>query len=140
MLTEQKKRFADALMSGSNQTESAIIAGYSENSARSLGCRLSNDEDVLAYIERKKAVEASGNVVDLSKHTVDKAGDPLIILKAIMLDETQEPRIRVDAAKALLPYTHQKLGETGKKEQKKNNAIKLSQGRFGSQEPPKTIN
>jgi len=54
MLTTKKRGYADAIMRGENQTQSAISAGYSAFSAKYKGHQLSKDRDVLAYIKRMK--------------------------------------------------------------------------------------
>ncbi|MEX5744666.1 hypothetical protein [Massilia sp. X63] len=64
--------------------------------------------------------------------------DPLVFLKAVMNDTGTEAKMRVDAAKALLPFVHQKLGEGGKKEQKQADAKKVA-SRFTSAPPPKLV-
>lgn len=50
-LTTKKKRFADALSKGTNPTEAAIHAGYSEKTARVKGWQLSNDPEVKKYLK-----------------------------------------------------------------------------------------
>lgn len=52
MLTGQKRKFAQALMSGSSQAEAARKAGYSEKTARSQGSRLAKDPDIIAFISK----------------------------------------------------------------------------------------
>lgn len=42
---------------------------------------------------------------------MDKASDPKAFLMSIMDDESADPRVRVDAAKCLMPFCHPKLGE-----------------------------
>lgn len=53
-LTRQKKKFADFLMKGLNQTQAAILAGYSEKTARSKGSQLAKEPCVLAYMASMK--------------------------------------------------------------------------------------
>ena len=65
--------------------------------------------------------------------------DPKAFLIALMNDVTQDTRIRSDAAKALLPYVHQKLGEGGKKDQKQDAAAKVAGGKFAAAPPPKLV-
>ena len=65
--------------------------------------------------------------------------DPKAFLILLMNDVSQDARIRSDAAKALLPYTHQKLGEGGKKEERANAAKKVAGGKFAASEPPKLV-
>lgn len=62
--------------------------------------------------------------------------DPLTFLKAVMNDSGSEAKLRVDAAKALMPFMHQKLGEGGKKEQKNEEAKKVA-GRFAQAMAPR---
>jgi phage terminase small subunit len=62
--------------------------------------------------------------------------DPLKFLKAVMNDSGIEAKLRLDAAKALMPFVHQKLGEGGKKEQKNEEAKKVA-GRFAQAPAPR---
>jgi phage terminase small subunit len=57
--------------------------------------------------------------------------DPKAFLKAVMNDPGTEAKLRVDAAKALMPFIHQRLGEGGKKDQKQAAAEKAATGKFG---------
>ena len=43
--------------------------------------------------------------------------DPKAFLSAGMNDSGTDVKLRVDAAKALMPYLHRKVGEVGKKEE-----------------------
>lgn len=71
-------------------------------------------------------------VLPLSAHY----DDPLAFLKAVMNDSGSEAKLRLDAAKALMPFVHQKLGEGGKKEQKNEEAKKVA-GRFAQAAAPR---
>ena len=55
--------------------------------------------------------------------------DPLVFLTTVMKDPAQDMKLRADAAKALMPFVHLKLGEGGKKDLKKD-AAKVAAGRF----------
>lgn len=58
-LTPKQKAFADAYIESGNQTEAARRAGYSEKSAKVLGCNALTNVNVSAYIkERLDALEA----------------------------------------------------------------------------------
>lgn len=134
-LTDKKRRFADALMSGANQTEAAIQAGYSAKTAAQAGSRLAKDVDVLAHIERrgvvaeaKEQAKAEGkplNIDSLSK----LYSDPMDFLRAVMNDGGEDVKLRVDAARVLMPYVHAKPGEKGKKQERQEAAEKVA-GRF----------
>ncbi len=56
--------------------------------------------------------------------------DPKEFLRAVMNDRQEDRKMRLQAAVALLPYEHQKLGESGKKEQKDKEAAAAGRGRF----------
>jgi phage terminase small subunit len=64
--------------------------------------------------------------------------DPLQFLIDVMNDVSADAKLRVDAAKALMPFKHQKLGEGGKKEQKQKDAEKVA-GRFSAAAPPRLV-
>lgn len=143
-MTDKKRRFAAALKSGASNKEAAIEAGYSDKTASAAGSRLAKDPDVIAELARKEHVEqakveakAKGkeiNLPDLSK----MYSDPLDFLKAVMNDAGEDLRYRVDAAKALMPFIHQRKGEGGKKEAKQEAAEKVA-SRFSAAAPPRLI-
>ena len=60
---------------------------------------------------------------------------------AQMNSDELEMRMRIDVAKALMPFKHQKLGEGGKKDQKLANAKSIAAGgRFKAPPaPPKLV-
>lgn len=64
--------------------------------------------------------------------------DPKVFLLSVMNDQDMDARLRIDAAKSLMPFMHVKLGEGGKKDEK-NRAAKsaASSGRFAPSAPPK---
>jgi len=62
--------------------------------------------------------------------------DPRVFLLALMNNNEADIKLRADAAKALLPFMHQKLGEGGKKDERANAAKKASTGKFGAAPPP----
>lgn len=134
-LTDKKRRFADALMSGATQKDAAIQAGYSAKTAAQAGSRLAKDVDVLAHIERrgvvaeaKEQAKAEGkplNIDSLSK----LYSDPMDFLRAVMNDGGEDVKLRVDAARVLMPYVHSKPGEKGKKQERQEAAEKVA-GRF----------
>lgn len=65
--------------------------------------------------------------------------DPKVFLFALMNDLAADVKIRADAAKALMPYIHHKVGEIGKKEERANAAKKASGGKFAASAPPKLV-
>lgn len=62
--------------------------------------------------------------------------NPVAFLTSVMNSSDTDTRLRVDAAKALMPYLYAKKREGGKKEEQANAAKKASTGRFGLRPPP----
>ncbi|MBJ9687508.1 terminase small subunit [Burkholderia vietnamiensis] len=153
-LTGKKRLFADAVLAGKSNRDAAIAAGYSAKTASAAGSRLVKDKDVAAYLaERKKkpapkrksappagddpvtqaAVAAGFNLAAILTYK-----DPKDFLLAAMNDQLTEPKLRIDAAKSLMPFMHQKLGEGGKKEAQAE-AAKKAASKFGALMPPKLV-
>lgn len=144
-LTGKKRLFAEALLAGKSNKMAALAAGYSAASASAAGSRLAKDKDVLAHLQRKaKAISVAppaapgaeppvGNF-DLSQALSHR--DPRAFLLAAMNDSLLEPKLRIDAAKALMPFEFAKKGEGGKKEQQADAAKKVA-SRFAPAAPPK---
>ncbi len=142
-LTDKKRRFVQALQSGLSGAKAAIHAGYSEKGAAVAASRLMKDKDVQEALGRvnqvnklKEEAAAAGKGVslpDLGK----LYSDPLEFLKAVANDPEQDMKLRVEAAKAWVPYVHGKMGEQGKKDARKQAADKAaSGGRFAPPPPP----
>lgn len=54
-LTAKMRKFAQAVVSGLSNKDSAITAGYKENNAGVQGAKLRNNPDIISYIEKLKA-------------------------------------------------------------------------------------
>lgn len=65
--------------------------------------------------------------------------DPKVFLLALMNDLEADVKLRADAAKALMPFMHSKLGEGGKKDQRQDAAKKVAGGKFAAAAPPKLV-
>lgn len=61
--------------------------------------------------------------------------DPLKFLIAVMNDGEADGKLRVEAAKAALPFVHLKKGEGGKKEQTEEKAKQVA-SKFGARPAP----
>jgi phage terminase small subunit len=59
---------------------------------------------------------------------IPPGADPKEYLTQLMQDNSIDIKLRLDAAKALLPYVYKKLGEGGKKEEKQLLAEQADQG------------
>ncbi|WP_186079340.1 terminase small subunit [Burkholderia gladioli] len=149
-LNSKKRAFADAVLAGKSNRDAAIAAGYSAATASQAGSRLVKDKDVTLYIaarkvegEKKGSRDSDSDKTgrghrppdDFDPYSVTNFTDPKAFLIAAMNDGRTEPKLRVDAAKALMPFMHPKLGEGGKKDAKAE-AAKKAANRFGALAPP----
>jgi len=153
-LTPKKRAFIEAVRGGASNKDAAIAAGCPEKTASAAGSRLAKDPDVVAELHKLNALhpvkvvngrgpeqsaEFSGPDAEPSGFDIGKAlahRDPKDFLLAVMNDLGSEPKLRVDAAKALMPFVHQRKGEGGKKEQAKEKAAQVAAGRFGTRKGP----
>lgn len=139
-LTEQKRRYAEARLSGLSKKESAVTAGCPEKTASQAASRLEKDSEVQAAMGRSVVVNSSKKTEqpqgDPAPYIPAAADDPMVFLKGVMGDLVADPKLRIDAAKALLPYVHGKIGEGSKKDQKADAAKKAGAGRFATGAPP----
>lgn len=146
-LTERKRRYADARLSGMSQRDAAIHAGCPAKSASQAASRYEKDADVIAAMKRKQAVQAnvnsdvkSVNFVKPDTHIPEPANDPLEFFAQLMNDAEAEPKLRLDAAKALASFTVPKPGETGKKASRQASAERsASSGKFAAPAAPKLV-
>lgn len=149
-LTGKKRKFALAILAGKSNKDAAIAAGYSVATASQSGSRLVKEKDIASYIvkciaEKEKALTpADGSAVQEDKSTgfdLKSAlmySDPKDFLVAVMNDAEADQKLRTDAAKALMPFVHQRKGEGGKKEQQHDAAKKVA-SRFAPSAPPKLV-
>lgn len=143
-ITQKKKLFAQAKREGKSNTDAAIFAGYSADTAPQAGSRLAKDKDVIGEIGRTEKIEVAKEVakekgIDFEMPNFSKIyDDPKKFLEAVMNDFTSDMRTRSEAAKILMPFVHQKKGETGKKEVDAENAKKIA-SRFSAVAAPKLV-
>lgn len=157
-LTVRKRRYVEARLSGLSKKQSAIEAGYSEKTASQSASRLEKDADVLAAMERLRGAaediarseppqaETAGEAVEVARvsneggEPVVTTDDPLRYFVRVMNDVAEDPKLRLDAAKALASYTIPKPGDVGKKQTRQANAEKsASGGRFAAPSAPKLV-
>lgn len=130
-------------MQGLSIKDSAIAAGCPAKTASQAGSRLEKHPNVLAHLARLKKIESDASPVagrDASPAGVDLGGeffeDPKDLLRHAMNDRRLDPKTRIQAAVALLPFEHQKLGESGKKDKQATAAEGAVTGRFKPAAPP----
>lgn len=150
-LTGRKLKFAAAVLAGFSNKEAAIRAGYSPATASQAGSRLVKDPEVAAHLKGEKKDANKASTAPATKPVADSPpeyvaqgfdisrvmmfSDPKEFLKAAMNDQKLDHKLRLDAAKALLPFEHQRMGEGGKKEEKDKAAEKAA-NKFSTTPPP----
>ena len=67
--------------------------------------------------------------------TLPHCTDPKAFLEAVMANAGIDTRLRIEAAKALMPYIHSRA-ELGKKDLAQTAAKKAGYGRFSASKPP----
>lgn len=140
-LTEQQRRYAESRFAGLGKKDAAVAAGCPEKTASQAGSRLERHPNVLAHLSRLKSAEsdanpAAGRDAPPEGGQVEFIEDPMVFLRTVMNDRLADGKMRLQAAIALLPYSHPKLGEGGKKEQQALAAGDVVQGRFAPAPPP----
>ncbi|MEK5754063.1 terminase small subunit [Acinetobacter variabilis] len=149
-LSEKMKKFAQAVVDGLSNKEAAISAGYAEKTASQAGSKLRKDPEISVYIEKLKA-DKEGRSLTSEKPKVKPIGassyededpiedqystdDPLDFLINVMKNGGNEMMLRVNAARAALPYVHGKVAEKGKKESRADEAKDIAQsgGKFAT--------
>ncbi|MBS7440273.1 terminase small subunit [Pseudomonas syringae] len=153
-LTPKQRAFVDAVRGGASNKDAAIAAGYAAASASAAGSRLAKHPNVMAAlgtvsVNKKVKGSAPAPTSDGVPDEPQEAGfdlakamrhsDPKDFLLAVMNDFETEPKLRVDAAKALMPFVHPRKGESGKKETAKDKAAGAAQGKFGVRKGPLSV-
>lgn len=142
-LTVQQRKYAEARIDGSSIKEAALLAGCPEKSASQAGSRLEKHPSVIAHLARLKTKESDANpaagrdtISPQVAASLDFYDDPADFLRHSMNDRSLDAKTRIQAAVALLPYEHKKLGESGKKEDQGVAAQDAVKGRFSPAPPP----
>ncbi|HEJ1535797.1 TPA: terminase small subunit [Pseudomonas aeruginosa] len=134
-LTEQKRRYAAARLSGMGKKAAAIEAGCPEKTAAQAASRYEKDPDVQAAMGRQLKVaekKVAATSVDPDPYIPASSDDPLEFMRQMMNDLAADPKLRLDAAKALAGFTIAKPGEKGKKEERQEKAEEAGKSsRFG---------
>lgn len=144
-LTKQQAAYAEARFAGAGKREAALAAGCPPKTATQAAAKLEKHPNVIAHLARLKHLEseatpAAGRDAVPPDVDVELGGeffeDPKELLRHAMNDRRLDPKTRIQAAVALLPFEHQKRGESGKKEQQTNAAESVATGRFAPAPPP----
>lgn len=162
MITHQQRLYAENRAKGLGKKAAAVAAGCPEKSASQAASRYEKSPDVIAHMERigfdpskksKPAVKPKSKKPDQTSDAEALAAQklqaraescgsgfdcPLEYMKHLMNAESEDPKLRLDASKALASFTIAKPGEKGKKEERQEAADRVagSGGKFGVQAAP----
>jgi phage terminase small subunit len=138
-LTAKQQAFVANKVAGVANRDAAIAAGYSVAGASVAADKLMRNPAVRAAIKTAtKAAPAVDTRTNAPTVLRAKYKDSMALLMDAMNCEQLPIGVRMDCAKALLPYQHAKMGEVGKKEKAKERAHAISGKRhpFAPKQPP----
>lgn len=136
--TEKQQKFIANKAAGVKNRDAAIAAGFAANAADVQAAKLMQRADIKDAISaaRKQPV-AAATTTAMQR---DSYGTPMEYLMDVMNHAQMPTAMRLDAAKALMPYQHARIGEKGKKEQAKDRATDIANGKgrhpFRPKAPP----
>jgi phage terminase small subunit len=150
MLNETQELFFKATLRGEKPEQAAISAGLSAKTAKAAGHRMRKHPAIVAALAAigigtkvgtTGKPEATGDPSEPDIVTVEipETDDPKVFLAALMNCPKAGVKARLEAAKALLPFEHAKMGEKGKKEKLTDAAREAGKGRFATAGPPKLV-
>ncbi|MNQ72541.1 hypothetical protein D3C85_872490 [compost metagenome] len=151
MLNETQELFFKATLRGEKPEQAAVSAGL--KSPKAAGFRMRKHPAIVAALAAvgistagvkpaKPGSTASPSEEDaaaeLATIEIPETEDPKVFLTALMNCPKAGVKARLEAAKALLPFEHSKIGEKGKKETKADGAKQTAGGTdvYATRKPP----
>jgi phage terminase small subunit len=147
MLTPSQELFFQATLRGEKPEQAAISAGL--KSPKPSGFRMRKHPAIVAALAavgistagvKPSKPGSSEEPIEVDLATVDivETEDPKVFLTALMNCPKAGVKARLEAAKALLPFEHSKIGEKGKKATKAEGAAAAAAegNKFGARAAP----
>lgn len=131
-LTVKQRKFVQAKLKGKSNKDAALEAGYSERSAGMMGSQLMQNPTIKACLDSLIQSDLGGGgasmplVSAVLEQELEKIADPLEYLRSVYTDPKQSEKLRIEAAKAALPYVHGKVGDVGKKQSREDEATDIA--------------
>jgi phage terminase small subunit len=135
--TEKQQAFIDNKAAGATHYDAALAAGYSMASANVRASELMRRPDIKVAI--KAAAKPGSVTITPDKYMMPSKqyADSLKFMVDAMNHAQLPVAMRFEAAKALLPYQHARIGEQGKKETAKERARGIvGKAKFTPKAPP----
>lgn len=151
MLNETQELFFKATLRGEKPEQAAISAGL--KSPKAAGFRMRKHPAIVAALAAVGISTAGVKptkpgstaptseedaAAELATIEIPETEDPKVFLTALMNCPKAGVKARLEAAKALLPFEHSKIGEKGKKETKADGAKQTAGGTdvYATRKPP----
>jgi len=151
MLNETQELFFKATLRGEKPEQAAISAGL--KSPKAAGFRMRKHPAIVAALAavgistsgikptKPRATESPSEedaAAELATIEIQETEDPKVFLTALMNCPKAGVKARLEAAKALLPFEHSKIGEKGKKATKADSAKETAGGTdvYATRKPP----
>jgi phage terminase small subunit len=151
MLNETQELFFKATLRGEKPEQAAISAGL--KSPKAAGFRMRKHPAIVAALAAVGISTAGVKPIKPGSTTPTSDEDAAAELATIEIPETEDPKVfltalmncpkagvkaRLEAAKALLPFEHSKIGEKGKKATKADGAKETAAGSdvYATRKPP----
>ncbi len=151
MLNETQELFFKATLRGEKPEQAAISAGL--KSPKAAGFRMRKHPAIVAALAAVGISTAGVNptkpgstqptseddaAAELATIEIPQTEDPKVFLTALMNCPKAGVKARLEAAKALLPFEHSKIGEKGKKQEKADGAKATATGTdaYATRKPP----
>lgn len=150
-LTDRQQRYADARAEGRNRKDAALEAGCPPKSASQAASVLESNTKVTAYWEgigyrpdgprvkdrtEAKTEKAATAIDEKAETPLAKYDDPLEFLRDVVNDSAEDPKLRLDAAKAWDNSLRGRASNKGKKAEQEDRAKEVA-NRFAPPMPPK---
>jgi phage terminase small subunit len=147
MLNETQELFFKATLRGEKPEQAALSAGL--KSPKAAGFRMRKHPAIVAALAAvgistagvkptKPGSSEEPTEADLATVDIVETEDPKVFLTALMNCPKAGVKARLEAAKALLPFEHSKIGEKGKKAAKADSAKETAGGSdvYATRKPP----
>lgn len=149
IIAERQRLYAEARADGLNRKAAAIAAGCPEKTASQQASRLEKDEAVLAYWSRlgfdpaapidrgppDSVVKAAERIADRAASPMDGFDDPIEYMKTVVNTPQEDPKLRLDAAKAWDAAVRGRAQAKGKKGEQAERAKEIA-SKFATPTPP----
>lgn len=151
MLNETQELFFKATLRGEKPEQAAVSAGL--KSPKAAGFRMRKHPAIVAALaavgistagikpSKPGSTESASEedaAAELATIEIPETEDPKVFLTALMNCPKAGVKARLEAAKALLPFEHSKIGDKGKKETKADGAKETATGTnaYATRKPP----